>query len=221
MQKSILVTVVLLFVLASAALAMDAENTATFISDISKHFKTDDFEEMDDEETIMEVRGNKYLFMKGVINPFTAIQLSSILIHNPAVKIIVMTQVPGSADDEVNLVLSRFVRILDLWTYIPAKGAVASGGVDFFLAGTRRFVHSGSSMFVHSFAFEDDEGNLVDGITLSEDDEMHDFFLEYYYDIGIPEDFYWFTLETSAEDLHRMTSAEKKQYQVYTDLLEN
>lgn len=109
--------------------------------------------------------------------------------RNPGVEVIVMTNVPGSADDEANLYISLVIHELGLWTYVPSQGEIASGGTDMFLAGERRILHPDSRVGVHSFSFDDDDGNPVSGADLPLDDEIHQFYLDYYRDIGIDEDF--------------------------------
>lgn len=53
-----------------------------------------------------------------------------------------MGTVDGSVDDESNLVAYKMVREAGLNTYLPSDGDIASGGVDFFIAGIERTVNS-------------------------------------------------------------------------------
>ena len=50
------------------------------------------------------------LYMEGVIYHNTLIDIKNVLDKNPAVTTIAMVNVPGSIDDEINLVASREIR---------------------------------------------------------------------------------------------------------------
>lgn len=81
------------------------------------------------------------LFMKGVIYSNTLEDIKGVLDENPQVTTLVMQEVPGSIDDEINLLASREIRKRNINTYIPKDGMVASGGTDMFLAGALRNAH--------------------------------------------------------------------------------
>lgn len=147
--------------------------------------------------------------MTGVIDSSTPAAVRSLLADNPEVVTIIMQDVPGSADDEANLEASRLIRAAGLGTHLNADGQVASGGVDFYLAGSDRTFDEGASFGVHSWA----DGNGTEGKDIPEDDPQHRLYLDYYDEIGISEDFYWFTLEAApAADIHFMTAAELQTY---------
>lgn len=130
----------------------------------------------------------------------------------PEVTTIVMQDVPGSIDDEANLAAARLVRRYGFKTLVPDDGLIASGGVDFFLAGVERTVEPGAKLGVHSWA-----GDNLTGSELPHDDPDHRPYLNYYLDMGIPTDFYWFTLDAApADDIHFMTPEEIDHYQITT-----
>ena len=53
----------------------------------------------------------------------------------------------------------------------------------------------------------------MEGADLPEDARVHDLYLDYYEDMGISTDFYWFTLNAASYDgMHEMTRAEMVQY---------
>lgn len=101
-------------------------------------------------------------------------------------------------------------------TYLPAQGEIASGGTDLFLAGVRRIVERGARIGVHSWSID----GADTGDTLARDHPEHEVYLSYYRDVGIAEDFYWYTLQAAPpEDIHWMTEEEMALYVIYTDLL--
>lgn len=148
-------------------------------------------------------------FMNGVIGPTTPADVQSLIDDNPQVTRIVMGDIEGSIDDESNLIAARLVRESGLATHVPADGMIASGGVDFFLAGTVRTFDDGARFGVHSWATTTGEN----GADLPMDDPQHDRYLDYYAEMGVDEAFYWFTLDAAPpEDIHEMTAAELETY---------
>ena len=66
---------------------------------------------------------------------------------------------------------------------------------------------------VHSWGGDD-----FTGAELPRDDPAHDLYLDYYSEMGIPTEFYWFTLEAApVEDVHFMTPEEIAQYKITTE----
>lgn len=152
------------------------------------------------------------LHMKGVIYGNTLKDIQQVLDQNPQVKTLVMEEVPGSVDDEVNLLASREIRQRHIATYIPKNGWVASGGTDMFLAGASRAVHEKARLGVHSWA-----GGEEEAIDLPRDHPEHQKYLQYYREMQIPVAFYWYTLKAaSPENMHWMTSKEIRKYKVLT-----
>ena len=166
----------------------------------------------DDERAAFTVDGNTAT-MTGVIDSSTPDAVRDLLAENPDVDTIVMVDVPGSADDEANLEASRLVRAAGLTTHARSDSVLASGGVDFYLAGATRTYEPGAQFGVHSWA----TGDGAEGIDVPRDDEQHALYLNYYAEMGIDADFYWFTLEAApADDIHWMTEAELTKYAFVT-----
>lgn len=150
-------------------------------------------------------------YMKGVISGRTIGRVKALIKDHPEVTTIVMTEVPGSVDDEANLVASRLVRAAGLNTEVPEGGFIASGGVDFFCAGVTRTAHENSTIGVHSWAAP----GMNNANELPKDHEEHERYLSYYKEMDIPEDFYWFTIAAApAEGMHNMTQEERITYKV-------
>ena len=153
------------------------------------------------------------LFMEGVIYSNTLVDIKRVLDKNPQVTTITMINVPGSIDDEINLVASQEIRKRGINTYIPKDGMVASGGTDMFLAGTKRQAHATAKLGVHSWS-DGEKG----GDEYAKDHPDHTKYLKYYKEMQIPVDFYWYTLKAApANDIHWMTPNEISEYGVVTN----
>ena len=198
-----------------AACGSSPESTATSNTDTiatsalnTAASEADEDNETDYQPATFAVEGDTAT-MSGVIGPSTPDAVRALIDDNPTLSTIVMVDVPGSLDDVSNIEASRLVRDAGLATHVPAKGRIASGGVDFFLAGTTRTYESGAEFGVHSWATGDD----ASGADLSRDDPQHRIYLDYYAEVGIAADFYWFTLEAApAESIHNMTEPELDEY---------
>lgn len=183
--------------------------TAQLIEDCTGDFDTSDF----DFTAEFEVDG-PVLIMRGVYEDSTTDTLLGLLDANPDVRTLVLAWVGGAdVSMDANLVGGVEVRNRGLNTCVPAGGLVASGGTDFFLAGVNRIVLADAQVGVHSWAESDDQGNVETGDQVPRDDPRHQPFLDYYEAVGIPADFYWFTLEAApADDIYNMTFDEMLQF---------
>ena len=130
--------------------------------------------------------------MRGYIDGNTPGRVDALIANNPEVDTIIMENVPGSDNDTANLQAARKVRDAGLATHVPSGGLIASGGVDFFLAGALRTIDpSYCGVEVHTWAY----GNGTLGSSLARSHPDHQPYLSYYREMGIAEDFYWFTLD--------------------------
>jgi Ca2+-binding EF-hand superfamily protein len=158
-----------------------------------------------------DVQGDSAM-MHGTIGASTPFRVMELVYYHPEVKTIVMMDVPGSVDDDSSLRASRMVRSHGLNTYVPSSGEVASGGTDFFQAGVERTCGKGAKFGVHSWSEFGAEGT-----DYPRDDEVHSLYLDYCDDMGIPQSFYWYTLEIApADDIHYMTEEELSTYNMLT-----
>ena len=178
---------------------------------VAEHLDPTDFDEPDGNKLVLEVRGT-LLFTKGVINTGVDGDMIELLNGSPSVRTVVLTWVPGSMNDEVNVSLGRKLRGADMTLYLPAQGMVASGGTDLLISGTRRVVEPGAKVGVHSWGMF-----RWGGDRLPRDDPEHRLYLDYYRDMSVPEEFYWFTLESAPpSDIHWMTEEELARYRIST-----
>ncbi|MEM7016110.1 MAG: hypothetical protein AAF512_02075 [Pseudomonadota bacterium] len=156
--------------------------------------------------------------MYGVIGSGIVSKVNQLTSNYPTVTNIVMVNVPGSMDDFSNLAAGRAVFAAMLNTEVRADSLIASGGVDFFLAGRTRVVKAGAMIGVHSWsAGTDSQGNELTGADLPRDDPEHELYLNYYRDINLPDPagFYFFTLNAApASSIHYMTAAELTQFSI-------
>ena len=179
---------------------------------VAERIEPADFVEQHDLDTlVMQVRDD-LLFVKGVVNTGSDGEMIELLNRSPDVRTVVLTLVPGSADDEVNVALGRKLRSAGMTMYLPAQGMVASGGTDLLISGSRRIVEPGAMVGVHSWASFWQSGNEI-----PRDDPQHEVYLDYYREMDTPEAFYWFTLEAAPpEDIYWMTEAEIAHYRIST-----
>ena len=148
----------------------------------------------------------------GVVDDSALRSFNEITADNPEIRTLRLQFVEGSVDDEVNLRLGRTIRRAGFTTIVPSDGLVASGGTDLFLAGAVRVLEEGACVGVHSWA----DGE-TDGASLPRASSHHALYLDYYGSMGIPEAFYWFTLESaSASDIHWMDRGESDAYGIAT-----
>jgi len=165
-------------------------------------------EELPYEAATFEVEGEA-AFMYGVIDHTKPGVVQALVDGHPEVTRIVMIDVPGSDDDPANLEASRLVRENGLTTVVPSNGVIASGGVDFFTAGKIRVVEPCAKLGVHSWNEDGPGGGIILGNEVPRDHESHTMFLDFYREMEIPEDFYWFTLEAApAQRIHWMSDEE-------------
>lgn len=150
--------------------------------------------------------------MNGTIGPSTPFRVMELVFYHPEVDTIVMVDVPGSIDDDSSLRASQMVRAHRLNTHLRNDGEVASGGTDFFQAGVKRTCERGAKFGIHSWSEFGAEGS-----DYPRDSEEHKMYLDYCDEMGIPQSFYWYTLEVaSADDIHWMTEEELDKYNMIT-----
>ena len=160
---------------------------------------------------------NTVVSMDGVINSKSLNNFNKLVAKYPNVATIQIVNCDGSSDDETNLKLSKLVHNRKIEIHLNDNGLIASGGVDFFLAGTKRTKGENTKVGVHSWG-----GDNVVATDFPKGHHYHLPYIEYYQSIGftqkMAEDFYYFTIHAaSADDIHWMTDQEIDQYQILTD----
>lgn len=157
---------------------------------------------------------NDILLMQGTINSDTPAQLKAVLNTYPGITTIVMLYCPGSSDDEANFPMARAVRARGINTHLTSTSDIASGCVDFFVAGSQRSMERGAKIGVHSWYDDDDQKNAIDYPTDSPEHELNRQYIEHM--LG-SDAFYWFTIYAApADGMHYMTEQEITKYRLLT-----
>lgn len=161
---------------------------------------------------IFEIVNDKTAQADGEINSRSLDDFNEMLNNYPNLNTINIIEIPGSADDDVNLQVSRKVHETNIAIHLMDGGLIASGGVDFFLAGTTRTKGNNTQIGVH--AWSDDTNEATD---FPQGDANHQPYIDYYISVGFSqaeaEAFYYFTINAApSTEIHWMTEAEIQQY---------
>lgn len=159
------------------------------------------------------------VIMDGEISSSSLNDFNQLLQNHPSINRIEIVECGGSTDDEINLQLSLKVHQQGIEIHLNDNGLIASGGVDFFLAGVKRTKGSNTQIGVHSWGGEDDDGNEISATDFPVGHPNHLPYIEYYQAVGFSqqdaEGFYYFTINAaSADDIYWMTDAEIAQYNI-------
>ncbi|MBX2877829.1 MAG: hypothetical protein KTR30_37260 [Saprospiraceae bacterium] len=153
--------------------------------------------------------------MDGVIDSRTPEHWENFIQAFPNTTTLFMKQCPGSDDDVANLEVARKVRAKGLHIHLPVDAEIASGAVDFFLAGIMRTREAGSRIGVHAWA----DGDNKEATEFPVGHANHLPYIQYYQEMGFSqadaEAFYYFTINAAAaEDIHWMSEDEIVQYKL-------
>lgn len=158
--------------------------------------------------------------IEGRIQTNSPTLFNNALASNPGVNTVILKNVPGTLDADASFAIGRTIHGNSFATVLPAGGFVASGGTDLFLSGATRTIDAPSVtdpaglIAVHSW-----EAGTTQGRDLPRSAPQHQPFLDYYSDIGISSDFYWFAVNSApADSFHVMTDAEITQHGVATTI---
>ena len=189
---------------------------------LSAYLSTLTLEEEEPLAFAVESPTSTFAILHGVIDGTTPGVVDDFIATYPSVTTLVFMQMPGSANDEANLVASSSLYEQDYIFYLPAVNAfeddafIASGSVDMFLAGARRVIDLDAEVGVHSWS--DGENEATD---FPVGHENHQPYIDYYESIGFStedaEAFYYFTINAApAAGIHLMSEAEIEQYKMRT-----
>ncbi len=155
-----------------------------------------------------ELDGNRAI-VRGDLGSHTYDQVQYLIDTHPEIDTLVLQDIGGSVNDEVNVQTGRLVRGAGYTTYVPADGEIYSGGVDLFAAGAVRIAEPGAVIGVHSWCCGAD-GETAD--VIPQDDPAHQHQIDYFTLMLGPElgpAFYFFTLQAAPFDgIDPMTPAE-------------
>lgn len=155
----------------------------------------------------IEIKGNKG-YVKGVLGKLFHKKLEKTLKKYPNLNTLVLTDIPGSLNDEWNLKSCLLIYEKGITTELVSNSIVESGGTDLFVSGKKIIFAEGAKIGVHSW-----DGGDKPATSYPKDHAEHKMFLELYSKVGIDTPFYWFTLQAApADGMHFMEKAEIEKY---------
>lgn len=155
--------------------------------------------------------------MNGVIGSTSLKDFNDLEGTYPNINKINILRCEGSSDDEINLKLSAKIHQKGINIHLEDNGEIASGGVDFFLAGIKRTRGTNTKIGIHSWA-----GDHVVATDFPVGHANHMPYINYYVSVGFTqqqaEDFYYFTINAApATAIHWMTTDEILKYNLLTE----
>ena len=156
---------------------------------------------------------NNTAYLSGILNSDLVSQLSDFIKQNPNVTELVLVDIPGSVDQQATMEGARLIRRLGLNTHIAQTGYVLSGGVDLFLGGVERTIGAGAGVGVHAWS----DGSRMKAANVNVADSIHAVYVNFYLEMGVPELFYWFSLDAAPADrVYFLSPEETYDYQLAT-----
>ncbi len=159
-------------------------------------------------------------YLSGILGTHTYHQITKLIEEQPKVKTIVLTEVPGSINDAVNMHTGRLLRQNGFATKLLSNSDVSSGGVDLFTSGVERIFTRGGKLGVHSWCCV---GEAPAG-EVDKDHPAHKNQLEYFaMMLGEQQgrDFYFYTLKAAPFDgIHYMAESEIKSRGIATQIMD-
>ncbi len=122
--------------------------------------------------------------LNGTIETGTPKQFRAMLAAYPAISQIDMIDCPGTDDDEANFAIAHMIRTAKITTNVPDGGSVRSGGVELFLAGTKRRAAPTAEFAVHSWRDEDGR----EAGDYSANDPANQEYIAFYREVGMDAD---------------------------------
>jgi len=164
------------------------------------------------EPAIFEIEGNNAI-MIGIINENIVYEVENLVNNHPEVKTIVMLNVPGSVNSYANLKAARIIRANNISTIVPKNGYIASGGTVFFCAGVNRTIEENAKIGVHSW-----KNNVItDASKIPRDDPVHKPYIDYFNEMGISDEFYWFMISSAPSfGMYYLTDYDIEKYGLVT-----
>lgn len=186
---------------------------ALFLTACSGMVETKKAEAEATEGLVVDVEGNS-AYLSGVLDSNLVQQLSDMVRKNPNVTDLVLVDIPGSIDQQATMEGARLIRRLGLNTHIATTGYVLSGGVDLFLGGVQRSIGAGAGVGVHAWS----DGTRLKATNLNVADPIHATYVNFYLEMGVPERFYWFSLDAAPADrVYFLSPEEVYDFQLATE----
>ena len=195
--------------------ALDTNRNNTLSANEKKRVKKvkDFFKWLDKGNLEFEIEG-EIAYCNGTIKGKVVKQFRELFTKHPGIKTLVFGWMPGSVDDERLFEALEIIREKGVTTHAADHARIYSGAVDLFTVGKKRTMGKDVEFGVHTWA----SGRRREGRKLPKDHKQHRPYLDYYNSVGVPVDFYWFTLEAAdAEGMHLMTLEELKKYKIVSE----
>ncbi len=163
------------------------------------------------------LENNTTVEMNGVVNSQSLNNFNTLTAAFPNIDTINIKNCEGSSDDTVNLELSLKVHQKGINIHLMDNGEIASGGVDFFIAGIQRTKGTNTRIGVHSWA-----GENATATDFPVGHTNHLPYINYYVSVGFTqqqaEAFYYFTINVApASSIHWMTEEEITTYNILAE----
>ncbi len=167
--------------------------------------------------TTIEIRGQE-AFINGTLGTVTYAQMKNLINDHPEIKTLVLEDVPGSMNDDVNMHTGRLVKENGINTVVNSYSVISSGGVDLFCAGNERIIHQGAKLGIHSWG-----GEGISAHELSVEHPAHQYQIDYFtmcLGSGLGPKFYFHTLTAAvADEMHWMSDPEIKEWELATTFI--
>ena len=163
-------------------------------------------------ELLIEVE-NDTAYLSGVLDSTLVMRLTELIKASPNINEIVLVDVPGAIDQQATMEGALLIRRLGINTRIAPTGLVLSGGVDLFLGGVERSIGAGAGVGIHAWS----DGTEVQATSIDVADPIHATYVNFYLRMGVPERFYWFSLDAAPADrVYFLSPEEVYDYQLAT-----
>lgn len=124
---------------------------------------------------------NKNVILNGALGCSVFNQVSLLLKDYPELSDLRIERCPGSLDDQELVKAGLLFHENNFHIHVLPKAKVYSGGVDLFLAGSRRTLGKDAKLGVHAWTDDDTGLSATDS---SIEDHQHQMYIDYYADLG-------------------------------------
>ena len=158
-----------------------------------------------------EVKG-KSAIVRGTTDSHSHNLVKDFVRENPEVKTLILQAMPGTQDMDTNRRVVMDIRAAGLRTHVPADGVIASGAVDWFIAGSPRTIECGAMIGVHSWGTK--TGERGDKTFYDNQLRTQRYFLTR---MSVDPDFYEFTRNAAGpNDIHWLSVEEMLRFRLIT-----
>jgi len=141
-----------------------------------------------------EVQGTTAI-VRGTTDSHSHNLIKTLKRENPQVNRLILQSMPGTKDMDTNRRVVLDLRAEGIATHVPADGYIASGAVDWFIAGSPRTIECGAKIGVHSWGSK--IGARGDQTLFDAQRGTQRYFLN---KMGVDPDFYEFTRSAAGPD---------------------